>query len=60
MKEVSYNLTDVIGRLSARIANLETDLAHESAAKDAFAKRVKELEKENLQREDDNDESNNN
>lgn len=60
MKEVSYNLTDVIGRLSARIANLETDLAHESAAKDAFAKRVKELENEKLQKENDNDKPNDN
>lgn len=44
MKEVKYDISSVTGRLSARIANLEVQLAHESAAKDAYAARVQELE----------------
>lgn len=43
-KEVKYDISSVTGRLSARIANLEVQLAHESAAKDAYAARVQELE----------------
>lgn len=45
-KDVTYNLNDVIGRLSAKIANLEVKLAHEQAAKEAYMQRVEELEQE--------------
>lgn len=44
--DVTYQMKDVTGKLGARIANLEVQLAHESAAKKAYATRVKELEKE--------------
>lgn len=44
--DVTYQMKDVTGRLSARIANLEVQLAHELAAKKAYQKRVAELEKE--------------
>lgn len=43
---VTYQMKDVTGRLSARIAKLEVELAHESAAKEAYAARVEELEAE--------------
>lgn len=52
-KDVTYNLNDVMGRLSAKIANLEVALAHEQAAKEVYMQRVEELEQEDVQ-EDDN------
>lgn len=42
--KVTYNIEQVTGRLSAKIANLEVKLAHEQAAKEAYMKRVEELE----------------
>lgn len=45
MKEVTYNINAVTGRLSAKIANLEMQLAHEQALNEAYAKRIEELEK---------------
>ena len=36
----------IIGRLSARIANLESQLAHAQALNDAYAKKLKEIESE--------------
>lgn len=47
MKELKYNLNDVIGKLAAKIANLEIQLAHAQAANEAYLKRIKELEVEN-------------
>ena len=44
MKEVTYNLNDVIAKLSVKLSKLEIQLAHEQAAKEAYMKRVKELE----------------
>lgn len=49
---VTYQMKDVTGRLSARIANLEVQLAHESAAKDAYAARMNELEAEKVKEKD--------
>lgn len=46
MKEIQYDLNVVIGHLSAKIANLEAQLAHAQAINDAYAKRIEELEKE--------------
>lgn len=46
MKEVTYNIKSVTAKLSAKIANLEVQLAHEQSAKEAYMKRVEELEKE--------------
>jgi len=44
MKEVTYNLNDVIAKLSVKLSKLEMQLAHEQAAKEAYQNRVKELE----------------
>lgn len=52
-KDVTYRIEQVTGRLSTRIANLEVQLAHEQAAKEAYVKRLEELEQEDVQ-EDDN------
>ncbi len=52
MAEVTYNINDVTGRLSAKIANLEVQLAHEQAAKEAYHNRVKELEDKLNEKED--------
>lgn len=49
MNEVTYDISAVTGRLSAKIANLEVQLAHEQSAKDAYAKRFSDLEEENGQ-----------
>lgn len=43
-KDVTYNLNDVIKKLSVKIANLEIQLAHEQAKKEAYQERVEELE----------------
>ena len=51
MKEIQYDLNVVIGHLSAKIANLETQLAHMTAINEAYAKKINELEeklKENI------------
>lgn len=45
-KEVTYPMKSVTGKLSAKIANLEVQHAHEQSAKEAYQKRVNELEKE--------------
>ena len=45
-KEVTYNLNDVIAKLSVKLSKLEIQLAHEQAAKEAYQNRVKELEDE--------------
>ncbi|MBO1002667.1 hypothetical protein [Pseudogracilibacillus auburnensis] len=45
-KEVTYNINDVVGRLSDKIANLEVQLAHGQATIDAYVKRIAELEQE--------------
>lgn len=44
MKEVTCDIEQVTGRLGAKIANLEIQLAHEQATREAYMKRVKELE----------------
>lgn len=44
--KVKYDINAVTGRLSAKIANLEVALAHEQAAKEAYIKRVEELQEE--------------
>lgn len=44
-KKVTYNVNNVINSLGLKIANLEVQLAHEQAAKEAYMKRVEELEK---------------
>ena len=49
MSEVTYNISEVTGKLSAKIANLEVQLAHEQSAKEAYVKRVSDLEEENGQ-----------
>ena len=46
MKEIQYDLNVVIGHLSAKIANLETQLAHMTAINEAYTKKINELEKE--------------
>lgn len=46
MKKVTYDMQEVTGRLSARIANLELQLAHAEAESGAYAARVEELEAE--------------
>lgn len=49
MSEITYNISEVTGKLSAKIANLEVQLAHEQSAKEAYQKRVSDLEEENGQ-----------
>lgn len=44
---LNVNLNDIIGKLGAKIANLEIQLAHAQAANEAYLKRIKELEVEN-------------
>lgn len=46
MKDITYSMEGVAGRLSAKIANLELELAHEREAKHAYMNRVNELEVE--------------
>ena len=46
MSDIQYDLNAVISRLSAKIANLETQLAYVQAANEAYAKRIEELEEE--------------
>ncbi len=46
MEEVKYEISSVTGRLSAKIANLEVQLAHTQAANEAYAARVQELEQQ--------------
>ena len=41
---LNINLNEVIGKLGAKIANLEIQLAHAQAANEANLKRIKELE----------------
>lgn len=43
-KEVTYSMKSVTDKLGAKIAKLEVQLAHEQSAKEAYIKRVKELE----------------
>jgi len=45
-KEVTYKMNSVTGKLSAKIANLEVQLAHEQSAKEAYMKRSEELEEQ--------------
>lgn len=47
MKEIKYDINAVIGRLSAKIANLEAQLAYEQTVNEAYAKRIQELESKN-------------
>jgi len=51
VKEIKYDINSVTGRLSAKIANLELQLAHEQSAKEAYMKRVEELEEQNNDKE---------
>lgn len=44
MKEIQYDINVVIGHLGAKIANLETELAHMTAINEAYAKKINELE----------------
>lgn len=44
MAEIKYDLNVVIGHLSAKIANLEAQLAHAQAINEAYLKRIEELE----------------
>lgn len=44
MKEVEYDINAVTGRLGAKIANLELQLAHVQAINEAYVKRIEELE----------------
>ena len=44
MKEIQYDLNVVIGHLSAKIANLETQLAHMTAINEVYAQKINELE----------------
>lgn len=46
MSEVTFKVSDITKKLGIRIANLEIQLANEQAAKDAYQKKVKELEQE--------------
>lgn len=41
--DVTYKMGDVTNRLSAKIANLEVQLAHAQAANDAYKERISEL-----------------
>jgi len=41
---MKIDINQVIGRLSAKIANLETQLAHAQALNDVYAEKIKELE----------------
>lgn len=55
MKEVTYDINSVTNKLSARIATLEVQLAHEQSVREAYQKRAEELtaEKEALDKETD-------
>ena len=44
MKEIQFDINAVTSRLSAKIANLELQLAHAQAVNDAYAKKLQELE----------------
>ena len=44
MAEIKYDLNKVIGNLSAKIANLETQLAHMTVINEAYAQKINELE----------------
>ena len=44
MKEIQYDVNVVIRHLSAKIANLEVQLAYVQAANEAYEKRIEELE----------------
>lgn len=45
-KDVTFNLNDVISDLGVDVANLKIQLAKEKRAKQAYMKRVEELEEE--------------
>ena len=49
---MKINSNQIIGRLSARIANLESQLAHSQALNDAYAKKIQELNDEIKEREE--------
>lgn len=51
MKEVTYKMNEVINKLGVKVANLEIKLSHEQAAKEAYMKRVQELEEQNKKQE---------
>lgn len=51
MKGFEYDINAVTGRLSAKIANLELQLAHVQAINEAYVKRIEELE-EKLKKKD--------
>ena len=41
---LNINLNNIIGKLGAKIANLEIQLAHAQSANEEYLKRIKELE----------------
>lgn len=46
MKEFEYDVNSVVGRLSAKIANLEAELAHEQAKNEALINLMNEGNKD--------------
>lgn len=44
LKEIQFDINAVTGRLSAKIANLELQIAHLEAVNEAYVNRIKELE----------------
>lgn len=42
MKEFEYDINAVVGRLSAKIANLEAEIAHEQAKNEALVGLINE------------------
>lgn len=46
MSEVKFKVSDITTKLGIKIANLEIQLANEQAAKEAYQKKVKDLEQE--------------
>lgn len=50
MKEVQFDINEVVERLGIRIGELEAQLAFERSATQAYKKRVEELEKESQEK----------
>lgn len=54
LENIQYDVNTVVDRLSAKIVNLEMQLAFEQAINETYAKRIEELEKKVKGKEDKN------
>lgn len=43
MKEIKYDINQVVGRLASKIANLEMQLAHSQALNEAYEQELNEI-----------------